>query len=141
MNRVIILIFTFFTLIFCSAETNNNNKYLNFKLPEKYIDDSLYVIPDQPIIEQWWRELNDTILTELINQALKVNWNLQEAVKNLEVARALLQNARSAYFPAFDLEGGWMRERNSKNISAAAALEPGYTSYYSGAISASWEID
>lgn len=90
----------------------------------------------------WWKQFQDPVLEQLIDEALKHNTNVQIAVANVEQAAAVLTQTRSQLFPAVGYGAGGGRERTRE--PAFAAQLPNYpnpTSAYQAALQASWEID
>jgi multidrug efflux system outer membrane protein len=90
----------------------------------------------------WWKQFQDPVLDQLIDEALKYNTNIQIAAANVEQAAALLTQTRSQLFPAIGYGAGAQRERTRE--PAFASLIPNYpnpASAYQAALQASWEID
>ncbi|MBK1681105.1 efflux transporter outer membrane subunit [Rhodocyclus tenuis] len=89
----------------------------------------------QPLAD-WWRQLGDSTLDELIEQALAGNLDLKLTQARLRQARAARTQAASAYFPSLSASAGASRSKASRAVSAL----PQRTLYDSG-FDASWEID
>ena len=90
----------------------------------------------------WWRQFQDAVLDQLIDEALQHNTNVQIAAANVEQAAAVLTQTRSQLFPQVGYGAGAQRERSVE--PAFAALIPNYpnpSSAYQAALQASWEID
>ncbi len=90
----------------------------------------------------WWTQFQDPVLTQLIDEALMHNTNVQIAAANVEQAAALLLQTRSQLFPTIGYGAGAQRERARE--PAFASLIPDYpnpASAYQAALQASWEID
>jgi multidrug efflux system outer membrane protein len=90
----------------------------------------------------WWKQFQDPVLEQLIDEALQYNTNVQIAAANVEQAAAVLTQTRSQLFPAVGYGAGAQRERARE--PAFAAQIPNYpnpTSAYQAALQASWEID
>ena len=90
----------------------------------------------------WWKQFQDPVLEQLIDEALQHNTNIQIAAANVEQAAAVLTTTRSQLFPAVGYGAGAQRERTVE--PAFAALIPRYpnpASAYQAALQASWEID
>jgi outer membrane protein, multidrug efflux system len=90
----------------------------------------------------WWKQFEDPVLEQLIDEALKHNTNVQIAAANVEQAAALLTQTRSQLFPTLGYGVGAQRERTRE--PAFASLIPNYpnpASAYQAALQASWEID
>jgi multidrug efflux system outer membrane protein len=90
----------------------------------------------------WWQQFQDPVLTQLIDEALKHNTNVQITAANVEQAAAVLTQTRSQLFPQLGYGIGAQRERTVE--PAFAAQIPNYpnpASAYQAALQASWEID
>jgi multidrug efflux system outer membrane protein len=90
----------------------------------------------------WWKQFNDPVLEQLIDEALAHNTNIQIAAANVEQAAAILTQSRSQFFPTVGYGAGAGRQRAVE--PAFAAQLPNYpnpTSSYTAALQASWEID
>ena len=90
----------------------------------------------------WWQQFQDSVLEQLIDEALKHNTNVQIAAANVEQAAALMLQTRSQLFPIVGYGAGAQRERTRE--PAFASLIPNYpnpASAYQAALQASWEID
>ncbi len=90
----------------------------------------------------WWKQFQDAVLDQLIDEALRHNSNVQIAAANVEQAAALLTQTRSQLFPALGYGAAAQRERARE--PAFAAQIPNYpnpSSAYQAALQASWEID
>lgn len=85
---------------------------------------------------QWWRELNDPLLVELISGALQSNLDLRVARSRLVEARARRQVAVSALFPdaesSASVQRNWNRE-DSGDWSSSDRFSAGFD--------AGWELD
>lgn len=88
----------------------------------------------------WWSNFNDPLLDSLINVGQNNNLDLAQALRRVEIARQSVRQAKSGYYPQLNLGIGWTRDRSSAFVTREKGL-PGVTSYISGAIDMSWEID
>lgn len=80
----------------------------------------------------WWDLFKDPVLQGLIREALKNNYDLQQAVARVDQERALLGVSRSQYYPQVGYNAG---------IGGAQSnVLPNHT-YYSYSFSTFWEID
>jgi outer membrane protein, multidrug efflux system len=90
----------------------------------------------------WWRQFQDPVLEQLIDEALQHNTNIQIAAANVEQAAAFLTQTRSQLFPTLGYGAGAQRERARE--PAFAAQIPNYpnpSSAYQAVLQASWEVD
>jgi outer membrane protein, multidrug efflux system len=89
----------------------------------------------------WWEVFQDTILKNLITEALGSNYDVKIAAARVQEARAQVGVARSEYFPAIDYNVGAQRTRFSGAVLGLQGAEPSTNNLYFGVLSASWEID
>lgn len=54
----------------------------------------------------WWKQFNDPMLNDMIDQALKNNNNIQVAIGNISQAQAQLEKAHMAWVPTISFGGG-----------------------------------
>lgn len=89
---------------------------------------------------KWWKQFNDPVLDQLIDQALLNNKDLKIAAANIDGAAGILTTTRSALFPQLNYSGGGMKQKMSNNsITPAPGLNP-YNNFQALG-GASWEID
>jgi len=86
---------------------------------------------------RWWRLFDDPTLDAAVDRALAANTDLRVAVANLQVARAAVQLAGAARWPATVLESGAGPERADRQPSTSSVPK---TSYELGATIA-YEMD
>ncbi|MBS1198273.1 MAG: efflux system, outer rane lipoprotein NodT [Proteobacteria bacterium] len=87
-------------------------------------------------LSQWWRQLGDRELDDLIDQALTGNLDLKIAQARLRQARASRSQAVGAYFPTLSASVAASRAK----YPAAMSSQPTQT-FYDAGFDASWEID
>jgi len=86
----------------------------------------------------WWRLFSDPALDELAAQVEVGNQSLKNSAAKYAQARALIDAAQAAYFPAFNLGAAGTRARNP----IAGINQPAPTTIDSVSLAASgWEID
>lgn len=83
-------------------------------------------------IAEYWRLLDDPLLTRLVEQAVSENRDLAQAAARLDLARSQLRGARAGYLPTITATGSANRDLSDGN--------PGSTAFSLGA-DASWEAD
>ena len=69
----------------------------------------------------WWKQFDDPVLDQLIDEALANNLNVKVAAANVEQALALLTQTRSALFPQVGY-GGTASARAATETGLAAAI-------------------
>jgi multidrug efflux system outer membrane protein len=90
----------------------------------------------------WWEVFQDTILKNLIQEALRRNYDVRIAAARVQEARANFVVARSDLYPSLDYGAGVARS----NVKPGAMGLPGgqaptTSNFYYGTLSASWELD
>lgn len=88
----------------------------------------------------WWTNFNDSTLDSLIYLGQNNNLNLAQALRNVEIARQNVRQAKSAYYPQLSLGLGWDRARTSAFTSSSPSVSM-TQSYFSMGVNMSWEID
>jgi len=91
---------------------------------------------DQGLLVGWWEELDDAVLSDLIQQATAANLDVREAASRVREARAQRQQSRAALFPTLDAAG-------SAKKSGRHAEDGSYTDseLYAAGFDAGWELD
>ncbi len=89
-------------------------------------------------LTQWWKQFNDPVLTQLVEDALKTNLDLQLAVACLRQVRALRGIAVASLWPSLTTAADYQRETTAL-LSRVQAGEA--QSLYQAGFDALWEID
>jgi NodT family efflux transporter outer membrane factor (OMF) lipoprotein len=91
-------------------------------------------------LRQWWVRLDEPLLSELIDEALKANLDLRKAQARLREARARRAMAASAYYPSLSASGSASRRQSTKGTGTS--LSGGTVSnQFSASFDAKWEVD
>jgi NodT family efflux transporter outer membrane factor (OMF) lipoprotein len=85
----------------------------------------------------WWERFQDPLLNELMPQVEVSNQSLKSTMASYYQAAALVQSARSAYFPTITANGSSTRDRSG---TAGITTPPTTTNSASLSVSA-WELD
>lgn len=93
-----------------------------------------------PVDDAWWQLFRDPVLTRLIEQGQKNNYNLSMAVKRMEISRNTWESANSRYYPVINASAGWSATRQSAKTTAQFR-ETGTVDYFSLGLDMNWEID
>jgi multidrug efflux system outer membrane protein len=91
---------------------------------------------DQEALSQWWRHLNDPILSRLIEQAVAGNLDLKEARARVREARAKRGIEEAGLFPYVDASGKITRSKGSEETGAGT-----HRTLYTAGFDAGWEVD
>lgn len=92
----------------------------------------------------WWRTLDDPILSDLVDLAIAGNKDLAEAEARLREARALRDAVRGRALPQASAAAAATQNRLSENGQLPVGKVPGLgrdLSIFDGGFDASWEID
>ncbi|MCX7088234.1 MAG: efflux transporter outer membrane subunit [Methylococcales bacterium] len=93
---------------------------------------------DHLLPSQWWTLFNDVYLNNLVAQVQLNNQSLVQAEAQFRQAQALVQGARSAYFPTATATATTNRFRAASGQSVAVS---GVRSLFGTALSVAWEPD
>ncbi|MFN0007859.1 MAG: efflux transporter outer membrane subunit [Planctomycetota bacterium] len=101
--------------------------------------ESQWLAPDAPALARWWRQLDEPLLDDLIEQALTRGPDLREALARVRRARAVAGIVEGELRPALDLEASVVR-RDESDSTPFGAFAPEATTHRFG-LAASWEVD
>ena len=87
-------------------------------------------------LSQWWRNLNDPLLSELIAEALQASPDLRSAQAKLREARARRTVTAAGQYPGVTASGSASRNRSSEEVGSGATRD-----FFSAGFDASWELD
>ncbi len=89
---------------------------------------------------EWWRTFNDSHLDTLIAMGEANNYDVSMAMRRIDMAKAAVRQAESTWYPQLGLQAGWSKARQSGRLTGREGSATG-TSYFSGDVTMSWEID
>jgi len=137
--KLLVLIINFIFLSSCSLVGPNYDGAPELDLPQswnhKLGED--FVAGDIDLTE-WWKNLSDPILDELIKEASKDNLNIRMAISRVEEARGNFGIVDSLRFPQLDLEGSVKRSKTSESASYTSSITDTYSTL---GLDLGWEID
>ena len=87
--------------------------------------------------DAWWRDLGDSQLNALIEEALRNSHDVRMALANLEAARAYAKAAGADLYPSVNLQGDATRSK-SRSTTSSSPSRPQHARLVANA---SWEID
>jgi len=90
-------------------------------------------------IAAFWTIFNDSMLNDLVAQALQINHELRIASANLQASRALRRGAQADYLPALNAQAA--REKSRLSVDEIDPGTPRSTTLNTGSIDAFWELD
>ncbi len=130
-----LLVFTLGLLMACAAgpdyaepEVDVNDQFSEFS--QSYSE-------AEPEIE-WWKQLNDEILNELVEKSVNTNHDIKVAQANIVAARALLGEQALERYPIVPAQAGVTREQSSEEISSNTQR---IQTVYDARLDAVWELD
>jgi NodT family efflux transporter outer membrane factor (OMF) lipoprotein len=132
------------TMILTGCAVGPNYKRPAVVLPGQFRGAAPQVATEASIADTKWSDLfNDPVLRQLVETALKQNFDLQIAAERVQQARAQLDGRRANLFPFIDGQGQWTATRASTVGSVPSVAKGSDLSYaYTQAgIGASWELD
>lgn len=92
----------------------------------------------QSALSAWWRDLGDTTLARLTDQALAANHDVRAAMTRVQRARAARLDAALDLAPTVTVAAGWSRQRTS---AAAFGFAIPDRDLWDAELRASWEVD
>lgn len=95
---------------------------------------------------KWWKQFNDPVLDDLIEEALCANYDLRIAIEKIEQARAQYRIERSHLWPEIDFNATASRSRISQNFlptrpAPGSGFPPKYLNIFQVGFDAIWEFD
>ncbi len=91
-------------------------------------------------VSEWWMELGDPLLADLVEQGLEHNQDVEIALANLSEARAIVRETSYDRYPTVTTSASATRQRISKE--GASGASPNRTFYqFEAGFDASWELD
>lgn len=113
-------------------------------VPEKYKETDGWKVAqpgDDAARGPWWEIFGDDDLNALENQVDISNQNVRVAEAQFRQARALVEAARSSFFPAVVAGASFTRSQRSANVSRNTGTSSGLSSDYLLPVNVSWELD
>jgi multidrug efflux system outer membrane protein len=92
-------------------------------------------------LEDWWKNLDDAILDDLMIQAASGNLDLKAAAARIMEARALLGVASGFKYPTVDGFGSALGQRVSEDFGIPTTAQKREDGYYELGVDAGWELD
>lgn len=119
----------------CACAVGPDYQPPDFPLPKAWHADlpaGLQTGPMEPAtMSQWWRNLQDPLLSDLIRQTLDSNLDLKEAQARVREARARRGISTADQFPTLDASASFTQSRSHQQTGEL----------YRAGFDASWELD
>lgn len=119
-----IILFCFLALSICSPASAQQDTVLHLSQP-------------LPSNDTWWAQFGDATLLLLIHKAVNNNYNLQNAITNIEIARSRVRIQQSGYFPTLTVGTQYDPEKSSRGMDYVDR----YSHIGQASVEMSWEID
>ena len=92
-------------------------------------------------LAQWWHNLADPQLDQLITEAVGGNLDVASAKARIREARATQRQAIGALFPSISGTGSATETRSASSSTGGVAIGPTTYSQYQAGFDSSWELD
>ncbi|MBI3237013.1 MAG: efflux transporter outer membrane subunit [Chlamydiales bacterium] len=122
-------------------------------LPEQFIENPQIVADefDEQDLIDWWKQLEDPFLDELLTQTCSSNFDLRIALEQILQARFEFQSETAKLFPQFNLDAAAVRTRQSLDVftpistasasGAETATPSPIRNFFQVGFDALWEMD
>ncbi|MXV51288.1 efflux transporter outer membrane subunit [Pedobacter sp. HMF7647] len=146
MKRIHLVILTGFiaSSIISSCKVGQNYQRPSVQLPEKF-ETTAFADTSSIADLEWNKFFTDTTLRNLIERGIKYNYDLQIAMKNIDVAQQRLKEAKLLQLPEVNLQVSAQYNRPSKNslsgLSSSGFLGSNHIETYNANLGLSWEAD
>jgi NodT family efflux transporter outer membrane factor (OMF) lipoprotein len=109
--------------------------------PTTFIRATPAATPEEPPA-RWWTQLQDPLLSDLIDRAIKSSPTVEVAEARIRGARAALAAERAKELPTTGTYGSYLRAHNlTSALGAASENGSSNSNIFSAGFDASWEID
>ena len=81
--------------------------------PYKKVSEHSNLQQTLPSNDEWWQLFKDPILDTLINKAVIKNYDVRNAIRKIEMAKAKLRVDRSPYYPTIYFSANYAPEKSS----------------------------
>jgi outer membrane protein, multidrug efflux system len=126
------------SMILCGCMLGPNYRRPDVDIPDSYIyetDDA-----EDTLNTCWWENFGDSVLTDLVEEALANNKNVKIAAANIENAIGIFLQVRAPLFPQIGYSGYYTRMRLS-DATASPAPPTNPQTILNGELDVSWQID
>lgn len=138
-----------FVLILSSCSVGPNFTAPQVPMPEtwanlKTVQDPFHA--EDLAFDDWWRQFNDPVLSELISRGVKSNLDLKIAAERVRQARSQVTVAKSAFYPSLGASASARRSespRNQRNPDNESLSAQGgnFANLFAAGFDAAWELD
>ncbi len=96
-------------------------------------------LPDSRVLAEYWKNLKDPVLDQLIARALGDNLDLKQKLLRIDESFSLYRIERARFLPDFDGVATYERRRRSQGV--ASAISDQNNDFFSLGGALSWELD
>lgn len=143
-NQIFLSIAFILALALNACKVGKNYQRPEVPLPEKF---SSATFADTSSIAnvEWKNFFTDATLQNLIDKGIKYNYDLQIAIKRIDIAQQQVKQAKLLLLPQLDLRVTGQYNRPSDNslngLSTSSFLGSKHVENYNASLNLSWEID
>jgi outer membrane protein, multidrug efflux system len=137
------IVFVTLLLVFISCRTGRNYRRPTVLLPDRFTTaDSLSDTSSIADIS-WKNYFPDTVLLQLIDSGLTRNFDLEYAIRNINISQSQVRQANWLWVPQLNAELSGQYNRFSGNGINGQSFIGGFNHYYDyvASLNMSWEID
>ena len=143
-NQSILYILLLAALVISSCKVGKNYQRPSVALPKQFNNTSF--ADTSSIADIAWKSFfTDTTLQNLIDKGIKYNYDLQIALKRIDIANEQVKQAKVLLLPQLDLQVNAQYNYLSKNslngLSISSFAGGRHVEDYNAALNLSWEID
>lgn len=95
--------------------------------------------PDRDVLAEWWKVLDDPVLTALEEKAVQGNLDLRTSLSRLRQARLIRGISESGLYPTLNASSVVQEQRGSESLQAGVGGKE--KEYYLAQFDSSWELD
>lgn len=144
MKKSIIFIFTLVLAAASACKIGKDYQRPEVQLPQQL--GSISFADTSSVADLKWNEFfTDTTLQRLIDKGIRENYDLQLAIKRIDIAQQQLMQSRMLIVPQVDLRVSAQTNRPSKNsvngLSTSTFLGSNHIENYNAGLNLSWEAD
>ncbi|QZT38255.1 efflux transporter outer membrane subunit [Halosquirtibacter xylanolyticus] len=129
MGRSVVLLVFFFSSFFSYGQQSS--------VVEPEVGDSwsdlVVNLEEVDQITEWWNIFNDPLLTSLVQQTIKSNYNVQSGLQRLEQSRIMYQQSRSYLMPSLEYSLSYATSNLNQPVNGLNG--------YGTSVRFNWEVD
>ena len=142
--KILRIILSLFIMLLTACSFAPKYQTPAMSIPASYKESGTWIATKSPVHianSSWWELFHDQTLNGLEQKVTCNNETLKVALAQYEEARALVQVARSAYYPSITGVGNAVRQQNSANVVNATDSRSSHNSAFLLGADLSYEVD